>query len=88
MDGQIAEILTSAPNNVLDVHLKKGDIYSFGFTRSSVSNKAYLYKDSMFITVSRGDVSYELRAGEISVNPRASGMIILLNVYLSTWYES
>ena len=67
---------------------KKGDIYSFGFTRSGISNKAYLYKDSMFITASRGDVSYEPRDGEISVNPRASGMTILLNTYLSTWYES
>lgn len=87
MDGQIAEILVVG-KNVLDVRLKKGVIYAFGFTRSGVSNKAYFYnRDPEFPTASRGYVSYEPRVGEISVNPRASGDDIWLGVYLSTWYE-
>lgn len=87
VDGQIAEILVPEKAG-LDVHLKKGVTYAFGFTRSGVSNKAYLYKDPQFLTSSGGYVSYAPSFGEISVNPRAPGGLIISSVYLSIRNES
>lgn len=83
VNWQIAEILVQGKNTLM-VGLKKGVTYAFGFTRAGVSNKAYFYRDPMFISsCSQGYVSYNLSSGEISVNPRASNKDILLSAYLS-----